>query len=556
MTTVSPKSTTTTTSASPAGVTGLDSAVFHFDHPHDLPHEDLVALLGGKGAGLAEMSTGLGINVPPGFTVSVPVCRAYLEHGRPAGLTETLARFVGELGERMGRNLGDPADPLLVAVRSGAPVSMPGMLDTVLNLGLNDETVEGLAAVSGSADFAWDSYRRFVTMYAVTVMGVDGGELAAAAVQNGGGIEEHVRDLKRAVEQLAGRPVPTDPFEQLTEAVEAVFKSWHSPRAQTYRERENIDPALGTAVTVQAMVFGNRGELSGTGVVFTRNPSTGADELYGDYLPMAQGEDVVAGTAKTLCISKLAELHPEIYAELRETLRRLEIRFRDMCDVEFTIEEGRLWLLQTRPGKRGAAAAVRIAAALAQDPEISLTPAEIAERVPEGLRERARAEALAHVADETGMPPVVTKALGASPGRAVGRAVLTTDAAAEAEDDVILVRPETSPEDVAGMAASVGLLTTNGGLVSHAAVVARGWGIPAVVGAHDLRFDSHGLISTDGTRIRAGDLITIDGSTGCVWLGAVTPPPADVVNRAVEHDLPELLLIERLLEEHAKNGEN
>nr|WP_260870679.1 PEP/pyruvate-binding domain-containing protein [Gordonia paraffinivorans] len=502
------------------------------------------------------MTTVLDLPVPPGFTVSVPVCRDYLRHGRPPALRETLIRFAGELGDRMGRRLGDPKDPLLVAVRSGAPVSMPGMLDTVLNLGLNDETVDGLAAASGSTEFAWDSYRRFLTMYAVTVMGVDAETLGGAVPALTGDLQKHVRDLQTVIATLAGRPVPTDPYDQLTEAVEAVFRSWNSSRAQTYREREDIDPGLGTAVTVQAMVFGNRGPTSGTGVVFTRNPSTGADELYGDYLPMAQGEDVVAGTAKTLCITELGGLQPQVYEELQAMLRRLEVHFRDMCDVEFTVEDGRLWLLQTRVGKRGAQAAVRIAADLADDPAIRLTRDEVLSRVPVDVRERARTEALAVAAADIGAPPVITKALGASPGRAVGRAVFSADEALEAEDAVILVRPETCPEDVAGMAASVGLLTTKGGLVSHAAVVARGWGIPAVVGADDLTFSRERLESASGATIRPGDVITIDGSTGCVWLGDVTPPADEAVTGALEQELPELLLITRWAAEAETIGEN
>ncbi|MGB6243365.1 MULTISPECIES: PEP/pyruvate-binding domain-containing protein [Gordonia] len=532
----------------------LRDAVFHFNHRHNLPHYELTQLLGGKGAGLAEMTTELGLCVPPGFTVSVPVCREYLTRGRPDTLEQTLAHFADELGEQMGRRLGDPHDPLLVAVRSGAPVSMPGMLDTVLNLGLNDETVEGLAETAGNDEFAWDSYRRFLTMYAVTVMGVDGDSLRSATPPRGSGLRRHVRDLQTAITSLAGVPVPADPMVQLTEAVEAVFRSWHTPRAQTYRERENIDPDLGTAVTVQAMVFGNRGTTSGTGVVFTRNPSTGADEIYGDYLPMAQGEDVVSGSAKTLAVAELADLQPSVYRELTETLERLEHHFRDMCDVEFTVEDGKLWLLQTRVGKRGATAAVRIAVDLAADPSIRLTPGEVLRRVPVETRDRARAEALAQADDESVAPTVITRALGASPGRVVGRAVFTSADAIEAEDDVILVRPETCPEDVAGMAASVGLLTTRGGLVSHAAVVARGWGIAAVVGAHDLDFSRDRLISSTGTTIHPGDTITIDGTTGCVWLGDVTPSAADAAD-AIETVLPELLIIDQWTAA-AENGEN
>lgn len=536
---------------SPTGT--MAQAVFEFDHSHEASHADLVQLLGGKGAGLAEMTTALGISVPPGFTISVPVCKTYFAEGWPAGLSDVLATHVTTLGDRMGRRLGDPADPLLVAVRSGAPISMPGMLDTVLNLGLNDDTVVGLAAVSGSPAFAWDSYRRFLAMYAVSVMGIDA-ELLSEAVGVVDGVEHHVQSLKSAILRLAGRPVPSDPTQQLREAVEAVFRSWNSSRAQTYREREGIDPALGTAVTVQAMVFGNRGDSSGTGVVFTRNPATGENALYGDYLPRAQGEDVVAGTARTMHIADLEQLHPDVYRLLQKTLRRLEIHFRDMCDVEFTVEENKLWLLQTRSGKRGSSAAVRIAVDMANDPEIALSVPEVLDRVPVEMRDRARAEAVAHVADESSGPCVITKGLGASPGRAVGRVVLTSDAAADADTDVILVRPETSPEDVAGMSASVGLLTTKGGLVSHAAVVARGWGIPAVVGAHELSFSAQGLTDSTGNIIREGDIITIDGTTGCVWLGEVAGPSSDAVQKLIEHELPELILLEQWASSHAMNG--
>ncbi|GAB25492.1 putative pyruvate, phosphate dikinase [Gordonia polyisoprenivorans NBRC 16320 = JCM 10675] len=535
---------TTVTRHSGTSPTALEQAIYTFDHPHAASHDDLVHLLGGKGAGLAEMTSALGISVPPGFTISVPVCHEYLENGWPDGMDDALAAFTRELGVRMGRSLGDSRDPLLVAVRSGAPVSMPGMLDTVLNLGLNDDTVEGLAAVSGDARFAWDSYRRFLSMYAVTVMGVDPSVVSAAAVTENGDLRRQVDELKQRIRDAAGRDVPVDPVVQLRGAVEAVFRSWNSPRAQTYRERENIDQGLGTAVTVQAMVFGNRGERSGTGVVFTRDPATGHKVLYGDYLPLAQGEDVVAGTTRTLHVADLATIHPEIFAQLHDTLYGLERHFRDMCDVEFTVEEGKLWLLQTRAGKRSACAAVRIAVDMSNDPEIALTPAEAVNRVPPELRDRARDEALAHVSDGSSGPAVVTRGLGASPGRATGRVVLTSEAAADAEDDVILVRPETSPEDVAGMAASVGLLTTTGGLVSHAAVVARGWGIPAVVGAHELRCGAAGVTTSSGQQIAEGDTITIDGTTGCVWLGAVAPPSSALVRKAIETELPELLVLD------------
>lgn len=496
--------------------------VYTFDHDHGRPARELSGLLGGKGAGLAEMTRTLHISVPPGFTVSLPLCREYRRAGWPRGLDESLAMHIERLGGILGRRIGDVSDPLLVSVRSGAPISMPGMLDTVLNLGLNDDTVNGLAAVSGDERFAWDSYRRFVQMFGTIVRGLPAESLPRVAESaDAATLRAHVRELRGAIRDASGRAVPADPFEQLRESVEAVFRSWDSPRAIAYREREGIDPELGTAVSVQSMVFGNRGPRSGTGVVFTRNPNTGVPELYGDYLPLAQGEDVVAGTARTMPITALADHEPTVFEQLRGVLRRLEIHYRDMCDVEFTVEEGRLWVLQTRVGKRGAVAAVRIAADLVDDPEIALTPAEAVARVPQGVRERARAELFEQLTARHDKTVPFAAGLGASSGRATGAIVLSAAAAIASERDVILVRPETSPEDVMGMSASVGILTTRGGLVSHAAVVARGWGVPAVVGAHDLVIDDGFVIAPDGTRMQEGDIITIDGRTGHVWAGTV-----------------------------------
>jgi pyruvate,orthophosphate dikinase len=502
---------------------GSEAGIFAFDHRHAVPAQDLVGLLGGKGAGLAEMSAALGLAVPPGFTVSVPVCRMYRSDGWPAGLDEALAGHTERLGRTVGRRFGDAADPLLLAVRSGAPVSMPGMLDTVLNLGLNEETVLGLAHRSGDERFAWDSYRRFVLMYATTVMGVPESELGAAGPAD---LPGQVARLRERAEGIAGRPLPADPYVQLREAVEAVFRSWECGRARAYRAKEGIDGDMGTAVNVQAMVFGNRGPRSGTGVVFTRDPATGEPVPYGDYLPQAQGEDVVAGTARTMPISHLGEHSPGAYLELLRVLRRLEVHYRDVCDVEFTIEDGRLWLLQTRIGKRSAGAAVRIAVDLVDDPDIRLDPAEALIRVPAPVRERARREAQNHSGSADAGAELLVTGLGASPGRVSGRVVLSSEAAADADGDVILVRAETSPEDVAGMAASAGVLTTTGGLVSHAAVVARGWGIPAVVGAHELTLADEQVRSSSGLTVRAGEVITIDGSTGQVWRGLVAPGEA------------------------------
>ena len=526
-------------------VIATSSAVFPFDHPHALPARELGDLLGGKGAGLAEMTAALGIAVPPGFTITLPVCRAYREHGWPPDLDAAVDEQLRALETRMRRGFGDPTDPLLVAVRSGAPVSMPGMLDTVLNLGLNDDTVLGLARVSGDGWFAWDCYRRFLVMFACTVMDVPDHVLDVGPA---GDTEQAVRAtvgrLRERITAHAGRDVPTDARQQLREAVEAVFRSWDCTRAQAYRAKEGIDADMGTAVNVQAMVFGNRGPGSGTGVVFTRDPATGEAVPYGDYLPCAQGEDVVAGTARTMPIAHLGEHHPAVNAELLTVLRRLEVHYRDLCDVEFTVEDGRLWLLQTRVGKRGAVAAVRSAVEFVRDPDVALTPAEAVERVPAEVRARARAEVLARTGATDVTADLLDTGLGASPGRVTGRVVLSSDAAADAEADVVLVRRETSPEDVAGMAASVGILTTRGGLVSHAAVVARGWGIPAVVGAAGITWAADRLVVGDRV-VAEGDVITIDGATGQVWAGEVTAAAnGDGAEATLARELPELAVLE------------
>lgn len=527
------------------------TGVYPFDHAHDVPARDLGHLLGGKGAGLAEMTAALGFNVPPGFTISVPVCRDYSANGWPADLDAELEAHVERLGELMGRRLGDPTDPLLVAVRSGAPVSMPGMLDTVLNLGINDETVGGLAICSGDEHFAWDSYRRFLEMFAGTVMGV--GHEALTGVPAGATTDQlraHVELLKKEIAACAGRPVPSDPTQQLREAIEAVFRSWDSERARAYRKHEGIDEDMGTGCNIQAMVFGNRGADSGTGVVFTRDPSTGEPTPFGDYLPCAQGEDVVAGNSRTKPLVFLAEHQPDAYDDLLSALRKLELHYRDICDVEFTVENGKLWLLQTRIGKRGAVAAVRIAVDLVDDPDIALSPTEALARVPESLRARARAEVAAEAHDPGEGVELLAAGLGASPGRVSGRVVLTADDAVCADDDVILVRTCTSPEDVAGMSASVGILTTRGGLVSHAAVVARGWGVPAVVGADSLTIDDDEVRSETGIAVRAGDVITIDGAAGCVWIGEVSGSSSEA-EEAVAERLPQLTRLESWARDHA-----
>ena len=519
------------------------TAVFAFDHAHARPPRELAGLLGGKGAGLAEMTSVLGLPVPPGFTLALPLCAAYRAQGWPDSLDVVVDEHVSELERRIGRRFGDPADPLLLAVRSGAPRSMPGMLDTVLNLGLNDETVTGLAAVSGDPVFAWESYRRFLTMFASTVLGADPSVLGQAPAEHDEStLRGEVARLRAALAD-AGHIVPDEPRRQLRAAIEAVFCSWDSPRACSYREREGIADDLGTAVNVQAMVFGNRDHESGTGVVFTRNPSTGEAAPYGDYLPRAQGEDVVAGTARTMAITAMADELAGPYRELTSHLARLEAHYRDICDVEFTVENGRLWILQTRVGKRGAVAAVRAAVEMVHDPEIGLSRAEAVQRVPADVRAKAREEVLAAGRAASTAEGAVATGLGASPGRVSGAVVLSADAAADAEDDVILVRPETSPEDVHGMSVAVGILTSTGGLVSHAAVVARGWGIPAVVGADTLHVGASEVCDADGNRLfGAGETITVDGTTGDVWVGSATAaaashtePDGEIVSRLLPH---------------------
>ncbi len=460
--------------------------VYPLDHPHRLSPEELRRLLGGKGFGLSSMTSDLNLPVPPGFTITTDACIEYLDGGWPDGLDDEIRDHLRQLEDTVGRDLGNANDPLLVSVRSGAATSMPGMMDTILNLGLNTTSVVGLGEATGDLLFADDCHRRFREMFRSTV-----------------GTDE----------------IPEDPWQQLRQAVEAVFRSWNSERAVAYRSHEGIDESLGTAVTVQAMVFGNRGERSATGVMFTRNPSTGSRSLYGDLLFGAQGEDVVAGTHETLPLTHIDDQMPGIGDQLRRFAEILEHHHADLCDIEFTIEGGKLWMLQVRVGKRSPEAAVRIALDMAEDEQFPLTMAEAVERVESHLRnppvrttmERSDAGAL-------------TMGLGASPGVASGEIVTAPDQAervAAAGRPVILVRPETSPSDVHGMTHAVGILTASGGLVSHAAVVARGWGIPAVVGAAELTFEP-GHIRIGEMILRNGDTITIDGSTGQVFAGNIT----------------------------------
>jgi pyruvate,orthophosphate dikinase len=503
--------------------------VYGFDHEHPRPPMELKGLLGGKGANLAEMTSVLRLPVPPGFTISTKACQAYMLGGWPGDLTEEVDRNRHDLEERMGMTLGDPEAPLLVSVRSGARFSMPGMMDTVLNLGLNDESVEGLAAQTDDPRFAYDSYRRFIQMYGKIVAGVEGEAFDMIfddAKTSAGVVMDHeltaeslgtvIERYKELVDRRTGEPFPQDPREQLRGAIEAVFSSWNSPRAIAYRRREHITGNEGTAVNVQAMVFGNRDDDSGTGVGFTRNPATGEQGSYGDFLVNAQGEDVVAGIRRTLPLETMREIFPGPYAELLEIFDRLEAHYRDMLDTEFTIEQGKLWMLQTRVGKRTGAAALRIAVAMTRDPQIELSHAEAVQRVsPEHL------DQLLHPQFQTHDKPVIATGLAASPGAAVGQVYFTANDAVEAVnrgERVILVRDETSPEDVHGMEVAEGVLTSRGGLVSHAAVVARGWGKPAVVGAESLEITA-GSFSVDGTTVTEGETISINGTTGQVVRG-------------------------------------
>jgi len=488
-------------------------------------------LLGGKGANLAEMTSVLGLPVPPGFTLTTDACRAYLASGWPDGLDAEVATAVRQVEAAMSKGLGDPSDPLLVSVRSGAKFSMPGMMDTVLNLGLNDASVQGLAAQTGQARFAYDSYRRFIAMYGRIVLEVDGhafDERLDAAKQRDGVTDDakvSAETLRRlcteyqdVVEALTGRPFPQDPKEQLRGAIEAVFRSWGGARAIAYRERERIPHDLGTAVNVQTMVFGNRDDQSGTGVGFTRNASTGEDAPYGDFLLNAQGEDVVAGIRNTDDLDGLRRTFPEIHSELMSVFARLEQHYRDMCDTEFTIEQGKLWMLQTRVGKRTGAAALRMAVEMTTQSGKGWTISQ-AEAL---LRVTAdHLDQVLHPQFSAGQRPVVATGLGASPGAAVGRVYFTADAAVAAADrgeSVILVRNETSPEDVHGMQVSEGILTSRGGLVSHAAVVARGWGIPAVVGADAVKIAATHF-TVGSITVSEGDVVSLDGATGEVVLG-------------------------------------
>jgi pyruvate,orthophosphate dikinase len=510
-------------------------------------------LLGGKGANLAEMAS-IGLPVPPGFTISTAMCARYYDEGEsfPADVRAEVAEGIAHIEAVTGKRFGDATDPLLVSVRSGARVSMPGMMDTVLNLGLNDSTVKGLADGSGDARFAWDSYRRFIQMYADVVLGLDHGafEEALEIAKEDKGVhldtdleagdwERLVRRYKELVEEMWDRPFPQDVQEQLWGAVGAVFGSWQSDRAKVYRRLHHIPGDWGTAVNVQAMVFGNMGETSATGVAFTRDPSTGEPAYYGEYLINAQGEDVVAGirTPQYLTLAarqragakapSMEETMADVYAELARVFDLLERHYRDMQDIEFTVERGTLWMLQTRSGKRTAKAALRIAVDMANEGLIGEEEAVM--RVDPAALDQLLHPTLDPAADRH----VIAKGLPASPGAACGRAVFDADTAekwAAIGDKVILVRIETSPEDIHGMHAAGGILTARGGMTSHAAVVARGMGRPCVSGAGGLAIDYKArLMRVGGQEIREGDVITLDGSSGEVMLGEVATVQPELV---------------------------
>jgi len=497
-------------------------------------NRDMKDLLGGKGANLAEMTT-LGLPVPPGFTITTEACRAYLAAGEaPETLDVEVTAHLREVEQAMGRRLGDPSDPLLVSVRSGAKFSMPGMMETVLNIGLNDESVEGLAAQSGNDRFAWDSYRRLIQMFGKTVQDIDGDRFADILhkLQADKGykgdldmttadLKHLVEEFKKVVEEETGEAFPQDPRRQMDLAIEAVFRSWNTERARLYRRRERIPNDLGTAVNVCTMVFGNMGETSGTGVCFTRDPSTGHSGVYGDYLVNAQGEDVVAGIRNTLSLADLERLDKKSYDELRSIMVKLETHYRDLCDIEFTIQQGKLWMLQTRVGKRTAAAAFRVATQLVD--ERLITTDEAVTRVTGDQLTALLFPQFDKAAEKT----VVTKGMPASPGAAVGEIVLDNDQAASrvaAGASVILVRRETNPDALAGMMAASGVLTARGGKTSHAAVVARGMGRCCVVGAEDLVVDEAAgtiHVRSEDLVLKAGDVIAIDGTTGEVFKGDV-----------------------------------
>ncbi|WP_442818911.1 pyruvate, phosphate dikinase [Streptomyces sp. NBC_01235] len=504
-------------------------------------NKDLKDLLGGKGANLAEM-TNLGLPVPPGFTITTEACKVYLDSGEePTALRDEVSAHLDALEERMGKKLGQPDNPLLVSVRSGAKFSMPGMMDTVLNIGLSDKSVQGLAKQAGDDRFAWDSYRRLIQMFGKTVLGVDGElfedalEAAKTAKKVTVDTELEAADLKKLVTRFkkivkteAGRDFPQDPREQMDLAIKAVFDSWNGDRAKLYRRQERIPGDLGTAVNICSMVFGNLGPDSGTGVAFTRDPASGHQGVYGDYLQNAQGEDVVAGIRNTVPLAELERIDKKSYDQLMQIMETLENHYKDLCDIEFTIERGQLWMLQTRVGKRTAGAAFRIATQLVDQGLIDETEA----------LQRVNGAQLAQLMfprfDEHAKTEQVGRGIAASPGAAVGKAVFDSYTAVKwsrSGEKVILVRRETNPDDLDGMIAAEGILTSRGGKTSHAAVVARGMGKTCVCGAEEIEVDTKRRRMTvpGGHVVEEGDVISIDGSSGKVYLGEVPVVPSPVV---------------------------
>jgi pyruvate, orthophosphate dikinase len=491
--------------------------IYAFDHHHTESHAELRRRLGGKGFSLWLMTHELKLPVPPGFTIETDQCRTFLE-GRPLpDLNATIREQIGRLEKALGRGFGSHTEPLMVSVRSGAASSMPGMMDTVLNVGMTPATTAALAELSGDALFALQSYKRFLVSYAGTVLGLET-RYASPGHETEAGLRADIGGLRRQIAQACEPDALDDPWHQLFSTVLAVFKSWNSPRAVSYRAREHIDGNLGTAVNVQAMVFGNLDDRSGTGVAFTRNPSTGEAGPCGDFLFRAQGDDVVGGTHRTLPLRDMASAFPSAYADLLQAMERLEAYHRDLCDIEFTIERSKLWMLQARIGKRSPAAAPRIAVDLVREGKVGLDKPEAIRRIgPELLSGAVQIERAVTVAKP------VAQGLGTSPGVATGQVVFDPDRAVELSGDgtdLILVRQETSPEDVHGMGVARGILTTLGGMMSHAAVVARAWNIPAVCGVTGVELTDSGLV-IGGLLVREGDIVSIDGDTGAVYLGPI-----------------------------------
>ncbi|TQK44491.1 pyruvate phosphate dikinase [Streptomyces sp. SLBN-118] len=503
-------------------------------------NRDLKDLLGGKGANLAEM-TNLGLPVPPGFTITTEACKVYLESGQePSALRDEVSAHLDALEQSMGKKLGQADNPLLVSVRSGAKFSMPGMMDTVLNIGLSDASVVGLAKQSGDERFAWDSYRRLIQMFGKTVLGVDG-ELFEDALDeakaakkvtvdtdlDAADLKKLVKQFKKLVAREAGRDFPQDPREQMDLAIRSVFESWNTDRAKLYRRQERIPGDLGTAVNICSMVFGNLGPDSGTGVAFTRDPASGHQGVYGDYLQNAQGEDVVAGIRNTVPLAELETIDKKSYDQLMQIMETLETHYKDLCDIEFTIERGQLWMLQTRVGKRTAGAAFRIATQLVDQGLID--EAEALQRV-NGAQ---LAQLMFPRFDENAKADLLGRGIAASPGAAVGKAVFDSYTAVKwsrSGEKVILIRRETNPDDLDGMIAAEGILTSRGGKTSHAAVVARGMGKTCVCGAEELEVDTkRRRMTVNGTLVEEGDVVSIDGSTGKVYLGEVPVVPSPVV---------------------------